>query len=127
MRKTCLLCLALLACGDDESSGLELDERRFILQSGREAVAGTKPTLTFDEGELGYFGGCNAKGGPFSITGGKLLVKELTSDAAACEPAPSAQDEFFASFLISSPTFALDGATLTLTGGGATLVFVEAP
>lgn len=127
MRKIGLcLCLGLLACGDDEP-GIELDERRFTLQSGYQVVEGTTPRLTFDEGMVDYFGGCNGKGGAFAITGGKLVVKELTSDLIACQDALEAQDAFFASFLTSNPTFALDGTMLTLTGSAATLVFVEAP
>lgn len=126
MRKICLLCFALFACGDDEAS-FDLDERRFTLQSGYQVVAGTTPRLTFDEGQLGFFGGCNAQSGAFEIKDGKLVVGDWASDLIGCEAALAAQDTFFATFLTSRPAFALEGTTLTLTGSNATLVFVEAP
>jgi heat shock protein HslJ len=125
MRKIWLLCLASLACGGDDAPHLELDDRRFVLQSGREAVEGTTPTLLFDEGNVDYFGGCNASGGAFRVERGALVVDELAGDVAGCNEPRHQQDAFFGAFLLADPKISLEGATLTLTGSDATLVFVE--
>lgn len=127
MRKWLLLAL-LLACGDDDA-GLDLDERRFTLQSGREPAPGTTPTLTFDEGQLDFYGGCNSASGSFSIAGGKLVTKDDfgITERGCPTPEQSSQDTFYHGFLSGRPAIALEGSTLTLTIAQVTLTFVEAP
>jgi heat shock protein HslJ len=125
MRKSLLLLWALAACGDDDA-GLDLEERRFTLQSGREVVAGTTPTLTFDEGDLGFYAGCNSASGEYSIRGGKLVTQDLLATERGCATDLAAQDEFFFGFLRAAPSITLEGTQLTLTGD-VTLVFTERP
>ncbi len=127
MRNLLLCALLLGACGDDDGTTLDLDERRFSLQSGREVVAGTTPTLTFDEGQLTFYAGCNTSSGPYSVSAGKLTITDFASTNIGCDSERTAQDGFFTSFLAAKPAITLAGSTLTLTDSSATLVFSEAP
>jgi heat shock protein HslJ len=92
---------------------------------GQDLVADTQITLTFDDSTVGANAGCNTMTGGYKVDGGKLVVGQLAQTRMACEPALEAQDQWVAELLSGSPTIALDGANLTLEGGGTTAIFAD--
>ena len=82
----------------------------------KELVAGTRITLNFfaDGHRLGAQAGCNQMGGPASFDAGRLVVNDMATTEMGCDPPRHAQDEWLARFLTSKPTWAREGATLTL-------------
>ena len=107
----------------------DLDGRTFVATAadGHELVPGSIVSIDFDGTHVGGTGGCNSFGGStWSLAGGRLVVTGLGMTEMACDPpALMAQDEWFASFLGAGPLVALDGDTLTLTGGDASLVLTD--
>jgi heat shock protein HslJ len=92
---------------------------------GKDLVAGTQITLTFDESNVGANAGCNTMTGGYKVDGGKLVVTQLAQTRIACEPQFEAQDLWVGQLLSGSPKIALDEANMTLEGGGTTVTFAD--
>ena len=90
-------------------------------------VEGTRITLNFftDGHRLGAQAGCNQMGGPASFQGGRLLVNDMSTTEMGCDPPRHAQDEWLAGFLTSKPSWAREGATLTLDNGTVRIVLED--
>ncbi|WP_328997720.1 META domain-containing protein [Kribbella sp. NBC_00709] len=109
--------------------------------TGRQLVPGTRLRLEFarvpnqnDEGPRVYdvlriYTGCNRLGAV--VVAGELLADDrlwidgFGSTAKGCEPAREAQDEWLKEFLMSRPTWHVDGDELTLTSAGTTIRLLD--
>jgi heat shock protein HslJ len=107
-----------------ESGGLE--GRTFLATDafGRALVPGSEVRISFADGQIGASGGCNSMGGPYTIDGDHLVVRQLAMTEMACEPRLMDQDAWLAS-LLDGATIRLDGDTLTLSNDGAALTLVD--
>jgi heat shock protein HslJ len=125
-----LSALAFAACGsdDDTASGsaptaddLEGTAFESTEVTGHELVADTTISLAFQDDRVSANGGCNTMNGGYTITDGTLEVAAMASTMMACSDELMAQDDWLAEFLAGGPEIALDGDTLTLTGGDSTM------
>jgi heat shock protein HslJ len=91
---------------------------------GRQLVADTRVTVSFSDGMLVAQAGCNTMSGPYTVTGGRLLVDQMATTEMACPAAQSEQDAWLAAFL-DGASVALDGGTLTLAAGDVTLTLSQ--
>lgn len=93
----------------------------------RTLVRGSQVSLAFgDDGELTVRSGCNIMGGAVALDHGTLgLQGQLSMTEMACGPARMRQDVWVASFLGGDPDYAVDGDTLTLTGGDTSIILVD--
>lgn len=137
--------VACAACGDSEPTADTpapttvpptepdvagaLSGRTFVSTevAGRQLVAGSEIRLSFDGDNLGVSGGCNQLGGTWSIDGDVLVVPpNMIMTEMACDPPElMEQDSWVASFLSARPAVALDGDTLTLSGGDVTVTLLD--
>jgi heat shock protein HslJ len=108
----------------EDSGGLE--GRTFLATDafGRALVPGSEVRISFADGQIGASGGCNSMGGPYTIDGDHLVVRQLAMTEMACEPRLMDQDAWLAS-LLDGATIRLDGDTLTLSNDGAALTLVD--
>lgn len=122
---------AQLSSGAAGSSQAGLAGLDFLLESadGYAPVAGTTARLSFDDATLSFSASCNGMSGPWSLCDGRLCVSELSRTEIGCEPALLAQDEWYSSFLTSSPLVTQSGARLilegTVEGTDASLTFLD--
>lgn len=113
-------------------AGDELTGRTFLSESvtrdgvAAELVAGTRIEFFFPGlGALQVQAGCNILLVDLGIDADRLLVDSVGTTDMGCEPELHAQDEWLAELLRGSPTWRLDGDTLTLTDGATTLTLVD--
>lgn len=128
--------VVLAACGDDDTdvasgdgpgggSPLATEYLSVEVTGGGEArplVEGTQIRLTFDDTSLGATLGCNHLGGTYRLDGDVLVVDELSTTDMGCDAPRHDQDQWFADLLSSRPTVAVEGDTLTLSGGSTVVV-----
>lgn len=126
-----LAALVLAACGAQPA---QLSGTSWVLSSldgstqVGSAAGGNEITLEFDAaGRAGGNGGCNGYGADYALGGnGSIEFGVPISTMMACEPALVMQNESaFLSALAEVTNFQIVGNTLTLTGGGHTLVFTR--
>jgi heat shock protein HslJ len=91
---------------------------------GATIVPGSRIRLAFKDGSLSAGGGCNAIGGAYTITGGRLTVSQLMTTEMGCAQPLMAQDAWLATLLGGSDV-TLVGDTLTLTNAKITLTLVD--
>lgn len=103
-----------------------LEGRTFLATAsdGRALVAGSRVRVSFQGGQIGASGGCNAMSGPYAIDGDRLVVRQLGGTEMACERALMDQDDWLAGFL-DGATLALAGDTLTLARDGVRLTLLD--
>lgn len=120
-----LFVLGYSACGG-ESSEPTVDGRDFVLDStqGFEVLDDGTVRLSFADGRLSFYAGCNSYGGKYELEGARLVVSDLDGTEKGCPPKNLAQDEWLSAFFTGSPGFVLNADTLTLRSDEATLVFV---
>ncbi|NKY85344.1 META domain-containing protein [Nocardia veterana] len=70
--------------------------------------------LTFTEGRLSATAGCNTLMGSADLSGHTLRTGPLASTRMACVGDRAGADEWATALLQASPTWSLDGTTLTL-------------
>jgi heat shock protein HslJ len=105
-----------------------LRDREFLLveSMGFSPVEDTTVRLFFDEASgFGFSAGCNSHFGDYTLCDGKLCSDGLGSTAIGCNSELHMQDEWLAEFFTSEPTLLLDGDTLTVSNGDATLEFLD--
>jgi heat shock protein HslJ len=94
--------------------------------SERPLVASQPPTLKFaDDGTLGGTTGCNSFGGNYRSDGQSLTVSELHQTLIGCDPPLAQQESLYIAALSTAQTYAIEGATLTITAADATLRFTR--
>ena len=129
--------LLLSACAAPASGSLA--GTNWVLQSidgNRQvgaALGGQQVTLQFTSAtEMGGSGGCNSYGGSYQAGDGRISFGEVMSTLMMCadEDVGAVETAFFAvlgaieSYSITECEACANPQTLTLTGGGHTLVFV---
>lgn len=108
----------------------DLDGKTFVateVTGSHTQVPDSTITIAFEGGSLSANAGCNTMVGRYTLVGGKLTAPQLASTMMACLGDLGDQDTWLGAFLGSSPTYTLDGDTLTLTNGTDTVVFGPAP
>ncbi len=108
----------------------ELIGRKFTLANVDGAAfvvsMGTRPFIEFGEGMLVSGNACNIFRGPGELTDGVLRVANAVSTRRMCiDPALAEFEKYFHKMLREGVVVALEGDTLTLTGGGGTLEYRE--
>jgi heat shock protein HslJ len=109
--------------GDESGNAGNLWGRTFlsttVTENGeaRPLVLGTRLRLTFQDGEVRAYAGCNHMTGPATLDSGRLDVGALTSTLMSCGDALDEQDRWLVRFLNADPTWRLDGDDLTLSTG----------
>lgn len=117
----------LAACGDDDEAtpvdADALEGRTFVATEFTPdgIVDGSEIAVTFEDGAVIVMAGCNTQRGGYSIADGVLSVDPMMSTMMACDEALMAQDTSLATFFSSSPSIALDGDVLTVSGGDTEL------
>lgn len=91
----------------------------------KELAPNTRLRLDFrDGGNLGFHAGCNQMSGEVSLDGGTVTMKQYGSTEMAC-PDRQAQEAWLAKLLTDSPSWKLEGDTLTLTKASTTVVLED--
>lgn len=93
--------------------------------TGYDLVEGSEITMNFLDDAVSVNAGCNMMNGGFEITDGTFTAGQFASTMMACEQPLMDQDMWLSGFLASSPSIALDGSTLTLSGGDTTITLDE--
>lgn len=124
-----------LAEGEEGKTMGRVDEadlrgRKFVLAKvDGEAFAvamGEQPFLAFGDGLLVTGSACNSFRGPGELVNGVLTVANAASTRRMCiDPNLAGFERYFHRMLQSGVVLTLEGATLTLAGGGRTLEYVE--
>jgi heat shock protein HslJ len=125
--------LTIAACGSDDSStsdsvtAADLSGKEFVSSdvTGHELVDGSRITMSFLDDTVSVNAGCNTMNGGFEIADDTFTVAQLASTMMACPDPVMEQDAWLSGFLAASPTIALEGSTLTLTGDDATITLDE--
>lgn len=123
-------------CGGDDafdvgSGSGGLRGRTFLSESvsedgsPRDLVGGTRIQLTFHEGRLMAYAGCNSLGGPVDVEGDRLFVGGLTTTEIGCAPELHDQDEWLAGILAAGPAFQIEGDRLVLRRGSAEITLID--
>jgi heat shock protein HslJ len=121
----------LTACDAGSSRGdalaSQLDEHEFLSRSveGHELVEGTEIRISFRDGEISAYAGCNHMSGSFTLEGNVLRLTGLGSTEIGCEAELHAQDEWLQELLSGSPTLTFDDPELTIETEDATLHLVD--
>jgi heat shock protein HslJ len=117
---------------DDESGGAgNLWERTFlsttVTENGQERplVPGTRLRLTFHDGDVRAYAGCNHLTGRASVDGERLVVDRFATTRMACDAPLEEQDAWLAGFLSAGPTWRLDGDDLVLSTGDTEIRLVD--
>jgi heat shock protein HslJ len=139
------LVAVLAACGSDEASSdtsvpstateasvpasdLDLDGRTFVSTAvdGHELVADSEIRLSFQDGSISINAGCNTLVGGYTLDGDTLQAPVLAMTQMACDPALMDQDTWLSETFSGTPTLAVDGDDLTVTGAdGSTITFLD--
>lgn len=89
-----------------------------------EVIGGHAVTIGFQDTEVSGSAGCNGYGGTYQVSGSRITFSELVSTLMACESdGVMAVEQAFLQALGSADQFSVSGNTLTITGGGHTLIF----
>jgi len=125
-----LISLLLVACAAQPQATLEGTWVLTSLDGNTQVgavVGGRDITLEFGEdGRAGGSGGCNGYGADYSLNGNAVQFMQPISTMMYCEPEAVMQNEAaFLQALVAVGEFQLSGDTLTLSGGGHTLVFTR--
>lgn len=103
-----------------EVGNIDLENTEWVLATlnGRTPLAGTNLTLSFSNGNVGGFSGCNYYGGPYQIEGIELKIGGISSNAQEClEPeGVMAQERDFQNLLLSPLLVELREGQLLLKG-----------
>jgi heat shock protein HslJ len=124
-------CALVGSCSGGESAGsgsTDLAGKVFVSTgvegSGLAEIASIR--MTFEEGSVSAIAGCNTIFGGATWDDGTLMVDgELARTTMGCEDALAAQDDWLSEFLSSGPSVDLDGTTLTLDDGTATITLEQ--
>ncbi|MEI6401285.1 MAG: META domain-containing protein [Actinomycetota bacterium] len=81
--------------------------------------------ISFEDGRISVSGGCNGMGGDVTFEGDAMTVGPMMSTQMACDQSLMDQDSAVQAFLTAGTTVSVDGDTLTLTGGEATITLLD--
>ncbi len=109
------------------SMGRSLDGSTYTLSSynGTAIPSGEGYTLAFSDGAI-HAKFCNTMSGPYLLSGDVISAKLAATLMFCTTPADiMSLESTFGNLLDEGATLSRSGSTLTLTGGDATMVFVE--
>jgi heat shock protein HslJ len=111
--------------GDDLAALLA--GKTYLSQSttGITLAPGAVLRISFDDGRISVSGGCNGMGGDVTFEGDAMTVGPMMSTQMACDQPLMDQDAAVAAFLATGPTATVDGDTLTLASGDATMTLLD--
>lgn len=125
-----VLVMAVVGCTGSDTSAGELTGVTWTVTSlpGSTIPAGLRIDATFRDATIEGSDGCNAFGGPYSVTDDDGIdIGGLSSTAIGCEPSIAAAGAAFPSALARSASYEIDDETLTLfDDDGAELVRFQA-
>lgn len=81
--------------------------------------------LRFADGRLSYQGGCNVLEGDVRWDGHRMVLDDFDGTELSCSTGLSARDDWYRSFLDSSPRVTVDGADAELASGDQYLRLVR--
>jgi heat shock protein HslJ len=107
--------------------GARLEGSNWILNS----AVGTSITLTFGNGTLSGFGGCNSYNASYTTTlaaGGSnaITIGPITATGSVCTPELAAQEEAYLAALQTASSYTINGAALILTTANGPLTYSSA-
>lgn len=127
--------VAMAGCADTAGAGAPFGElpwgRTFVSTSvtedgrPRALVADTHIRLTFTDGQLQAYAGCNHLSGQVSDEDGHLAVANLGGTEMGCGPELHDQDAWLTGLLSDRPRWALDGDELVLRAGTTELRLLD--
>ncbi|MFC7361498.1 META domain-containing protein [Nocardioides astragali] len=95
---------------------------------GRELAPGSAIEMTFEDGTMSVWAGCNSLFGSLEVDGATLAwAEEPAATRMMCDPELGEQDEWLAGLLTSGVTATAEGDALTLEGDGVTIELASAP
>jgi heat shock protein HslJ len=117
------LVLGLAACsGMAPSTDLKGTSWALVEISGQPVVAGSSPTLSFEEEQAGGNGSCNSFGGEYALDNGKLTFGPLMSTMMYCEDTMEQETAYLAALQSAAGYEIQDGFLLILDTDGVTLL-----
>lgn len=126
MRPILLLLAAMVAFGAHGTAAAQdptPEGRTFIsVQVVGDQIPGGGPLiLSFIDGQVSAFAGCNHGSGEADLTGGTLRTTRLAVTMRACPPPLNDADAWMARFMEAEPAWSLTADTLTLSTDAATV------
>jgi len=91
----------------------------------RPLVPGTRLRLTFQDGDVHAYAGCNHLTGRANVDGDHLVVDRLASTMMACDAPLEEQDAWLTRFLSAGPTWRRHGDELILSTGETEIRLVD--
>ena len=121
-----ILLLTLTACGSAApSSDLKGTSWALVEISGQPVVAGSSPTLSFEEEQAGGNGSCNSFGGEYALDNGKLTFGPLMSTMMYCEETMEQETAYLAALQSAAAYQMEDGRLLILDAEGVVVLAFE--
>lgn len=118
----------LVACSGGSADAPDLAGKVFVATEveGHELVEGSTLRLTFEESNVAAAAGCNTIFGDATWDDGTLrFTGEPARTSMGCTDGLAEQDDWLAAFLTAEPSAELDGTTLTLDDGTATITLEQ--
>ena len=117
---------AWLIGGQLSSAAPELEGKTWKLAAidGRPPVPGSRPTVSFNRGQVGGSAGVNQFGGTYRASGSIITLSDISSTLmASADPALNAQEQTILSALQGQVAYRVSGSQLELVSGATTLVY----
>lgn len=122
-----LLLLTIIACRREAPSD-PLKGTLWVVTEclGQKAVAGTRLTLSFENGQVRGSSGCNTYFGSYSVSGSRIDVAQLAATKMACqEPGVMKQQGAFLATLAEVKTYRLEEDRLELVRTDGQTIVLE--
>ncbi|MCG2786573.1 MAG: META domain-containing protein [Anaerolineae bacterium] len=120
------LVLGLAACSSAApSADLKGTSWALVEISGQPAVAGSSPTLSFEEEQAGGNGSCNSFGGEYTLDNDKLTFGPLVSTMMYCEETMEQETAYLAALQSAAAYQMEDGRLLILDAEGVVVLAFE--
>lgn len=120
------LIFGLAACSGAAPS-TDLKDTSWVLVeiSGQPVVAGSSPTLSFEEEQAGGNGSCNSFGGEYTLDNGKLTFGPLVSTMMYCEETMEQESAYLVALQSAAAYQMEDGHLLILDADGVVVLAFE--
>lgn len=101
--------------------------RQIVDENGElgDPVAGSMPTLAFEDDQAGGSASCNRYFGPYQLDGDSISFGPLATTLMACAPPLMTQEQAFTAALQTVDAWSIDGETLELSAGDKTLLVFD--